>query len=105
MEADQYFDVLSKSAVVVMTPKSDGAPVSGMEALASQSKLVLPNLNYDHDLYEGAFYYEASNSDACRDAILKALDTSSEFKSDYLDRVNRDFQMEKVRAIYEQFAG
>src|SRR5690606_19613969 len=45
------FALYKQASLVVMTPKSDGAPVSAMEAMACKAPLILPPLNYDQDLF------------------------------------------------------
>ena len=46
--------LFQKAAVSVMVPKSDGTPVSGMEALAVNCPLILGNVAYDNQIFLGA---------------------------------------------------
>lgn len=101
MNASDYFEILSRSEVVIMTPNSDGSPVSGMETLAAQSKLILPDLAYDKDLYEMANFYEPNNLESLLNTILLTLE-SNQIKNDtsLLDKVDRSIEMGKVEIIY-----
>ena len=102
LNAADYFDILSRSEMVIMTPKSDGSPVTGMEALAAHSKLVLPNLGYDKDLYEMANFYEPSNLDSLLSTILSTLKSTQEKKDNsFLNKVDRNIEMTKVETIYK----
>jgi len=101
LNASDYFEILSRSEVVIMTPNSDGSPVSGMEALAAQSKLILPDLGYDKDLYEMANLYKPNNLESLLNTILLTLE-SNQIKNDtsFLDKVDRNIEMTKVLDIY-----
>ena len=100
---DAYFDTLAQSKLVVMTPESDGAPVSGMEAIAAGAKLILPELNYDKDLFSQAVFYEPGNVKSLTASILTALkdQTSVDIQS-YLPKVDRNAEMGKVEALYKE---
>lgn len=103
LNPDEYFKMLSQSKVVVMTPKSDGAPVSGMEAIASGANLVMPNIGYDQDLFEKALFYQPQNVENLRLKIMEALSNNMFVNlGDYKEKVDRDVQMKKVEAIYRQ---
>ncbi|PTB96660.1 hypothetical protein C9994_06385 [Marivirga lumbricoides] len=47
-----YLKLLNNASVVVMNPKSDGSPVSAMEAMYLEKPLILPPLNYDSDIFD-----------------------------------------------------
>jgi glycosyltransferase involved in cell wall biosynthesis len=44
---------LKKASLCMMTPISDGTPNSALEAMAAKCPLIVSNLNYDADLFEG----------------------------------------------------
>ncbi len=44
---------LKKASLCIMTPISDGTPNSALEAMAAKCPLIISNLNYDADLFEG----------------------------------------------------
>lgn len=101
----EYFETLSKSKIVVMTPKSDGAPVSAMEALAAQCNLILPDLDYDQDLFSNAIYFEQSNANDLANKIIEASTANSKTSDSYLDLVDRNKQMSILKEIYERIGG
>jgi len=102
LNVSDYFEILSKSEMVIMTPNSDGSPVSGMETLAARSKLVLPDLDYDRDLYDMANFYEPNNLDSLLSTILTTLNSNKEKRdSSFLDKVDRNIEMTKVETIYK----
>jgi len=102
LNASDYFELLSRSELVIMTPDSDGSPVSGMEALAAQSKLILPKLDYDKDLLEMAHFYEPNNFDSLLSTILTTLNSNKEKRdTSFLDKVDRNIEMTKVETIYK----
>ena len=100
----EYFKMLSKSKLVVMTPISDGAPVSGMEALASGAMLVLPDIGYDMDLFEKAFFYKKGDANALTTKIQSALKAKQDLDlSKYKEKVDRNIQMSLVEKIYLKY--
>ena len=50
--------------IVVMIPKSDGTPVSGIETLLAKKPLIMGNLNYDEDLFNENTIWKLENIDA-----------------------------------------
>lgn len=55
LSPEALFECYKRSELVVMTPRSDGSPVSALEAMLCGTPLVLPPLDYDDDLYEGIY--------------------------------------------------
>ena len=65
------------ACLVVMMPKSDGTPVSAIEAMLSSRPLIIPPIRYDEDLfYSDTIWKTASfnSSDLC-DTMLAVLQT------------------------------
>lgn len=101
LQGDEYYETLAKSKLVVMTPKSDGAPVSGMETIASGTSLVLPELGYDEDLYKTAHFYQPNDAADLQRTIVNALnDPPTEADGQYLEKVDRNREMSKLANIY-----
>src|SRR5690606_24699562 len=48
---EAIFELYKRASAVVMTPLSDGSPVSAMEAMVCQRPLILGPLDYDQDLF------------------------------------------------------
>jgi glycosyltransferase involved in cell wall biosynthesis len=51
LSQEDMFQFYQECALVVMTPVSDGAPVSGMEAMYFEKPLIMGPLPYDQDLF------------------------------------------------------
>jgi hypothetical protein len=56
LDQSELWALYRTSDITVMTPKSDGTPNSGLEAMSARSHLILGNLPYDEDLF---------NTDSC----------------------------------------
>lgn len=53
------FETYKNASLVVMTPMSDGTPVTAIEAMLCKIPLLLPPLEYDKDLFgKGVAYFE-----------------------------------------------
>ncbi len=62
------------AAITVMVPKSDGTPVSGLEALASKSPLILGNVSYDQQLFgSAARAMKTTNEDELAELLADAI--------------------------------
>jgi hypothetical protein len=48
------------ASLVVMTPLSDGSPVSAMEAMMYRAPVIMPPLKYDKDLFDGGIFQLSS---------------------------------------------
>jgi len=73
---EEVFALYTKAAMVVMTPMSDGSPVSAMEAMASRCPVVMPDLNYDNVLFnpETVFFYKKNDVSSLVNSIMNILD-------------------------------
>jgi len=87
---NQYFDInilflerqdkksfiylLKSTSLVVITAKSDGSPVTAMEAMALGIPVILPPLNYDSDIFgDWIFKLESWDANELAKTITKAL--------------------------------
>lgn len=81
---DLTFEELIKcyknSDIVIMIPRSDGTPVSGVETLLAQKPLIIGDLNYDTDLFNENTVWKINKTDAktlC-DKLIEILNTQSD---------------------------
>jgi N-acetyl sugar amidotransferase len=51
LSKDELIKEYASSDLIVMVPKSDGTPVSGIESMLSKTPLVIGDLNYDKDIF------------------------------------------------------
>lgn len=101
--------LLNKDAtLIVMTPKSDGAPVSAMEALYCGSNLILPPLTYDQDLFsqnvvQFASWNPLSLAKSIVEVLQKGNSSSDISKRIILEKGNTSTEMKKLNQIYQRF--
>ena len=103
---EALFELYKQAACVVMTPLSDGAPVSAMEAMACGTPLILSPLEYDQDLFgEGVCTLRAWDSQELADTLagilrqIILLDTSRA-RQIIVERADRATEMQKLAALY-----
>lgn len=90
------------ASLVVMTPKSDGSPVSAMEALACGCKVILGPVKYDEELF-GKWTFRLNRWSSKDLAELIQTTLTSDYKidlSEFLPLVDRQNQMKKVKILY-----
>lgn len=75
-EPSAMASLYARSAGVVMTPRSDGSPVSAMEAMFFKKPLILGPLGYDQDLFAKPVTVLSSwNPEELASALRAALET------------------------------
>lgn len=101
------FQTYKGASLVVMTPVSDGTPVSAVETMLCKVPLILPPLLYDSDLFsEGVAYFktwEAADLAEQMQKILEGteiLDIEKAFEN-ALNLADRNREMTKLTKIYD----
>lgn len=108
LDQQSLWSVLHMSSLCVMTPLSDGTPNSALETMASKCPLILPNLNYDRDIFDSAcMVLKERNPESLADIIVSALEKYPiEFLETAYDRViqlgNRKIEMNKLGQLYNE---
>jgi glycosyltransferase involved in cell wall biosynthesis len=101
-QQEGIWELYKRAEVIIMTPKSDGSPVSGMEAIALGKKLIVGPLSYDEDIfnYNTCTKLKKWDSNELATQIVKAL--VSEFEQTVVEKEKIDFNenMEKMASIY-----
>jgi len=102
MAQESMFELYKRASLVIMTPNSDGSPVSAMEAVVCGAKVILGPLPYDEIFKPWTFKLKDWSQQELADLILHCLSiqNSTDMKS-FFPLVDRNVEMEKVRAIYE----
>ena len=103
------FELYKKASLVIMSPLSDGTPVSAVEAMVCQTPLILPALAYDKDIFvQGEVFllnnWEEKKLAAAMDSILNGkiiLNTKAAQQKAIL-LANRQVEMQKLANIYQQ---
>ncbi|MGM0582484.1 MAG: glycosyltransferase [Bacteroidota bacterium] len=101
----EIWGLYSKAELIVMTPKSDGSPVSGMEAIALKKKLILGPLDYDEDIFcqENVYRIKRWDKYELSETIKEVLSVKvSDFQisNDYLNKIDNKSNMQKLHKIY-----
>jgi glycosyltransferase involved in cell wall biosynthesis len=102
------FELYKKALLVVMTPLSDGSPVSALEALLCKVPVILPPLQYDADLFgESTLQFPEWTGASLASLMEKTLSGSGipDPEIGYrivLERADTRKEMNKVRSLYGQ---
>ena len=96
------------ASLVIMTPKSDGTPVSALETMLCKTPLILPKLNYDQEIFgDWLYFFSQMTAESLAHTILKALqeDTmKSKLELAFEKAVqfaDREKEMTKLESIYK----
>jgi glycosyltransferase involved in cell wall biosynthesis len=99
--------LLTKASLCLMTPISDGTPNSALEAMSAKCPIIMSNLNYDSDLFEGTcLKLKTFDSAELQNLIQFALDDYpvSLLEKGY-EKVNslgnRNIEMKKLEDFYQ----
>lgn len=100
---ESIIELYKRASAVVMTPSSDGSPVSGMEALLCGAKLILGPLNYDADIFSQAIRMRTWDADELAALITQALDDPGrpQLSAETIAAMDRETNMQKMMRIYE----
>jgi glycosyltransferase involved in cell wall biosynthesis len=100
---EAIFELYKRASLVVMTPLSDGSPVSGMEALLCGAKLILGPLNYDSEVFSRAIRMKEWDPAELASLIVRALDDriTPKLSADEVDAMDRESNMKRMLGIYQ----
>ena len=103
------FKLYSEASLVVMTPLTDGSPVSALEAMATGTPVLMPDLDYDNEIFNETTVNFFSNSDSkdlsekIRQLLLQdAEDVKTKNACEVVGKMaDRNSEMEKLVEIYK----
>jgi glycosyltransferase involved in cell wall biosynthesis len=102
------FQTYKNASLCIMTPKSDGTPVSAVEAMLCRVPLILPPLEYDPDLFsEGVMFFNERTAESLSSLIEAVLcgqklpDIEMAYKN-ALHLADRNKEMNKLGMIYKE---
>ena len=103
----EMWSMFKLSALVIMTPKTDGTPNSALEGMAAKCPLILGSFDYDDDLFSEEFCLrmKSDSVEELTDLIESGLNSypkgrlDSAFKN-VSGRGNRPVEMERLKEIY-----
>ncbi len=104
------FQMYKDATLIVMTPLSDGTPVTAIEAMLTKHPLILPPLEYDEDLFsEGICQFKDWTASALAEAMTTILENKIELDVElaYKKAIalgNRAVEMKKLEQLYLQYA-
>ncbi len=105
-QSQAMYELYKRASLVVMTPMSDGTPVSMMEASLSGCQSILGPLPYDSDILNpNVVQLSKWDSDELARLMEAKLDPPKTFTAltqEIIDRYSRDSNMERVALLYEQ---
>jgi glycosyltransferase involved in cell wall biosynthesis len=105
LDAAAMYEGYRKCSLVVMTPRSDGTPVSALEAMALRKPLILPPLDYDQEVFaEGILHLQDWEATTLANAMtnvlsgLLVLDTAAAYQRvcQFADRENELARLEAI---------
>lgn len=96
----------SNSQIVIHTPKSDGSPVSAMEAMFCKIPVILPDLTYDSSIFSNCSFYISNNARSLAYQIHKNVKSRNMNKVETCyhavrTKANREVEMLKLLKIYK----
>jgi glycosyltransferase involved in cell wall biosynthesis len=80
------FGLFLECSLVVMNPRSDGSPVSAMEAMACKAPVVLPPLDYDEVVFAHAFSFDEWTPNSLKEKITEVLNMPSELIASHSEK-------------------
>jgi hypothetical protein len=100
-------ELYKRASLIIMTPKSDGSPVSAMEAIALSKKLILGPILYDDVFYNVNNVHHLTEWDKHElcGLIVKVLglpSNESSLQPEILKEISRDYNMMLLNKIYSQ---
>lgn len=111
LRKDELYHLIGQSQVVVMTPLSDGSPVSAMETMALRVPIILPPLHYDEDVFgKGIFRFDKYEPLVLAKKIIEVMTMDSEQKEklvriacdNVLKKANFEVEMGKILNLYHE---
>lgn len=102
------YSLYKKAELIVMTPLSDGTPVSAIEAMALGKPLILSPLEYDADIFEkdAVIILKTWSKEELAISLTNILNNNTNIntiKAAQLARTkaNRSTEMKRLQALYE----
>lgn len=105
---DQLYTLYKYASLIVMNPKTDGSPVSGLEAMLFSKPLIVGPAGYDPDLFgDWILKLTSWTPSDLTNLILQALEDYSEenlkrARQKVMELGNRRLEMAKIRDVYNR---
>jgi glycosyltransferase involved in cell wall biosynthesis len=104
---ESIFELYKKASLIIMTPHSDGSPVSAMEAIACGAKVILGPIEYDENLFgQWSFRLTAWNKSELAQLMIDVLSIENgKDLTPFLQLIDQSNEMEKANKIYQSIIG
>ena len=112
LTTNALIDQFHQSDLVVMIPRSDGTPISGIEAMLCKKPLIMGNLPYDNDLFniESVWKISEFTAEALFQKMLEILTLTEKEKNMKLEKASHlahlhgdlRTQLAKFEALYKK---
>jgi hypothetical protein len=95
-----------QASLVVMTPLSDGSPVSAMETMLCESPLILGNVEYDNDLFADVTRLQSWEPQELCNLMVSVLESDqtsnlSTLAARIIELCDRSKEMLKIETLYQ----
>lgn len=109
LSQEKVFKLYREASLVVMTPLTDGSPVSALEAMATRTSVLMPDLDYDNEIFNETTVSFFRNSDSknlgekIRQLLFQdAEDVKTKNAFDVVSKMaDRNSEMKKLVEIYK----
>lgn len=107
LDEKPFYYLLKRASLMVITAKSDGSPVTAMEAMALGTPVILPPLNYDNDIFgDWIFKFDAWEEKKLASTITKVLNANMDCKIKMSKEIifkyaNYENEMTKLLKLYK----
>lgn len=103
---NEIWSIIKKSELVYMVPQSDGTPNTALETMASKTKLIMPNLPYNTELFDAVSIIADLD---CPKSLTKCIEIAiNDYPQGFLDNGfekvsnhgSRYAEMTKLESLY-----
>jgi glycosyltransferase involved in cell wall biosynthesis len=107
LQPEEVWELYKAAALTVMTPRSDGTPVSAMESLLCGTQVVVPPLNYDPELAQQMLVSSSWEPRDFVEQIKLGLGKKVQIEADsaFYQLASRAHQMTRLEQLYQSLLG
>ena len=99
-----FLKLVSNSSLVVMTPKSDGSPVTAMEAMFYKKPLIVGPIDYDKEMFdESVIRLSRWSAKELSDKMSYAINNFQKPINYSMNNTDHENNMDLIHKIYDSF--
>lgn len=99
---ESLYELYKRATVTIMVPTTDGSPVSGMEALACGSPLILGPAHYDNDIFQQAERLTSFDEELLCKLLSRIVAGNSRTREPLIADYSSQSELNKVATLYNQ---